>query len=65
MQWRSATEYLIVINVIILALYDAAARLWGGNEATLSFVLQDAAYRWPMIALAVGLLCGHVFWPTR
>jgi hypothetical protein len=65
MCWRSTTETLIVVNVVAVALYDVAARVFGGNESTVSYALLDASVKWPVVPLAVGVLIGHVFWGVR
>lgn len=64
MTWRTATEYLIIANVVLVALYDVAARVWGGPEATISVVLYDATRAWPVIALAAGAIVAHIWWPV-
>ncbi len=62
---RSITELFIVFIVVTCVVFNLFMRLWFGPQTTISVVLQDSASRYPVIAAAVGLLVGHVFWPVR
>ncbi len=55
----------IVAIVVTCTIFNLFMRLWFGPTATISVVLQDDASKFPVIAAAVGLLVGHVFWPVR
>ena len=59
------TRYVIIINVVLLALFDVYQRLVHGSDATLSVVLCEAAHDHPVIAYVVGFLSAHVFWQVR
>jgi putative effector of murein hydrolase len=63
-RWRQVTEGVVAGTTVAVVLYDIAARWFGGNDATVSVVLSDAARKWPVIALAAGALMGHLFWPV-
>ena len=65
MDWITITKYVIIVNVLVLCLYTAAARIFGGNEATISYQIQEATHQWPIIAAAIGLLVGHWLWPIK
>jgi hypothetical protein len=56
------TRHVIAAAAVLLVAYDlAAVRLWG-EPATLSRVLTDWSREWPVIAFALGVVVGHVFW---
>lgn len=61
-EWCTVTDRVIVAMVAVIALYDIAACLLGGGEATISARLQHHATRYPVIPLVAGMLVGHVFW---
>jgi hypothetical protein len=54
---------LIVVVVLTLGVYDIVAYVHGGVQATISRVVLGWAHANPVVAFAVGLLCGHLFWP--
>jgi hypothetical protein len=62
--WRVMTQTLLIVNAACLILYTVAARVLGGNAATVSAVAQDAIFRHPEVALMVGLVIGHIVWPV-
>jgi hypothetical protein len=62
MTWRALTEALVIGSVTALSLYDVAARVFGGNDATISAVVSDAGARWPVVVLVVGAVVSHWFW---
>ncbi len=62
---KAITEMFIIAVVVTCVIFNLFMRLAFGPQATISVVLQDAASKFPVIAAAVGLLVGHVFWPVR
>lgn len=59
------SRHVIVVAAVLLILYDLAAlRLWG-EPATLSRIVMDWSREWPIIAFALGVIAGHVFWGCR
>lgn len=64
MDWTAVTDRVLIATVVGLCLYDVAARVFGGNEATISARLQLHGHRWPIIVGAIGLIIGHIFWPV-
>lgn len=63
--WEKITVVIIVFMVVGGALYDVIALANGGVESTISRVVLDGACKHPIIAFAMGVLCGHLFWPQR
>lgn len=54
--------FIIAITLIILA-YDAyALKKSTKTEYTISYVIAKASLKNPIIAFALGVLCGHWFW---
>jgi hypothetical protein len=64
-KYKKYTIIMIVANVIIMAGYDVLALTEGGVDATISRVLYHGASDHPIIAVAFGVLVGHLFWPQR
>lgn len=62
---RQSTKAILIFTTVALSLYDVAAVLIGGVDATISRVIVHAASEYPIIAVAAGILIGHLFWPQR
>lgn len=59
------TATILVLNVFFLIYYDIIARITQTDEkATISWVVLQAAKHFPIIAVATGILVGHLFWPN-
>lgn len=57
------TEIVIIVVIIILVIYDIAILAVTRNtDNTISRVLLKLAQRWPIIAFALGIIFGHIFW---
>ncbi len=63
--WRRATVFFVVAVTVVVVLYDVAAVLMGGVDATVSRVLLTESGRHPWIPFLFGVLCGHLFFPQR
>ena len=60
---RRWTVWVIVSIVLVLVAYDVFIYLQAGGDATISDVTLGWAKRWTVVPFAVGVLCGHLFWP--
>ncbi len=60
---RKLTQALLVFGVTSLAGYDAYVYRNAGSEATISAVVRDLFVDWPIAAVAVGVVVGHICWP--
>lgn len=69
MNYKALTIAVILGSAVAIAAYDfwvawcVAEEDGGGYQATISCILLDAAKYAPIIALAFGVLMGHLFWP--
>lgn len=61
--WRKATAWVVCLTFFGVVFYDLAAAVLGGYEATISKWTLDGATVRPVIALALGVLVGHLIWP--
>lgn len=61
-KWRNLTGYLLMASVFIIAIYDVFIIQKGGKEASISQVLIDYSYQYPIGVFALGVVCGHLFW---
>lgn len=59
--YRTATACMLVIDVAFLILWDVWVAGRGGKEATISHVITDSASKWLALAVAAGVLIGHLF----
>lgn len=64
MSQEQVTIAVIVATIVSLIAYDVYAVLRGGKEATISGVIAQFSHKFPIIAFAGGLLCGHFWWPV-
>ena len=62
---KNLTGYIIVATILIIGAYDIYVLIQGGLEATISHVTLTAATSYPIIPFAVGVICGHLFWPQK
>ncbi len=56
------TRWFIGIVTITIVCFDLWVWVRFGEMATISYQLKHLAMNWPIIAVAIGLLIGHVFW---
>lgn len=61
MSGRIATGWFIVSSVVLWALWDCFVAWRWGSDATISKVIVDISYDYPIVGVAVGILIGHLF----
>jgi len=59
---RPSLAYCLVI-VVVSIVFDAIMYARQGWEGTISYLVLTRSRRYPIIAFAVGILAGHLFWP--
>lgn len=57
------TRLVLLVNAVFLLLYDLFAVWYWGFPSTISVVLYDAVRVRPIIALIIGIVMGHIFFP--
>jgi hypothetical protein len=62
MDGKTWTEAFLLIWIIAAGAWDLFAGLKWGRQATISLVMGQWAHDWPIVALALGVILGHVFW---
>ena len=73
MQIKTKTAIFTVSSIVLFFIswivYDIYAMVKGGTEATISFFIYEAAYKYPIAVwftgLVQGVLVGHFFWRIR
>lgn len=63
MNWKHITRYVILAVIFGLALYDIAAVVFGGVDATISRIWLREFNAAPIIVFALGVVFGHLVWP--
>jgi hypothetical protein len=63
--WRKWTVRLLAGVVAVLVAWDVAAYSFGGQDATITQVVRDNSAEWPLIAVAAGVVVGHIWWTYR
>jgi len=61
--YRRATQSILAFVVVTLLGWDAFVYHAAGPEATISVVTRDLFLEFPVAAVAVGLIVGHIAWP--
>ena len=56
------TAFVVAIGLVTIV-FDAAQYAVYGWKGTISFLALSRASRYPIIAVAIGVLLGHLFWP--
>ena len=62
LKFQKWTVIVIVLTVVLLIGWDIFVAVEAGQKATISYIIEIAAHRWPIIAGAFFLLGGHLFW---
>ena len=62
MDWIVVTRWVIIITIIVLSVYDVFVISKHGVETSISRVILKWAQKYPIIAFALGVLFGHLFW---
>lgn len=63
--WRKRTKLGLIGAFAVGCVYDLIAYNAGGNGATISRVLLSWATDYPIVAIAFGVLLGHLFVPQH
>ena len=58
------TEWVVIVAVVGLVLYDLVAMVRSGPDATISVIVHEFSKNNPIVPLAVGIVIGHIFWPV-
>lgn len=58
----TATYIFMSLMILAAIAFDIGIAIAGGPNATISARTWALSKRWPIIPLAVGILCGHLFW---
>jgi len=59
----SPTLAYVLTIVFVSIVFDAVMYARAGWEGTISYLVLTRSRRYPIIACAVGVLIGHLFWP--
>ena len=65
MKARTVTVIALVACAAVLLAWEVYTLVNGETGDTISAVIMDAAYRWPLVPFVAGLLMGHFFWPNK
>lgn len=65
MTWQKATQALVLVGLVVVIGYDVLAAVFGGYEATISYLTLGAATERPVVGAALGILIGHLLWPSE
>lgn len=62
---RNITVIFILLIAVAITVYDVFAILKGGTESSISMVMIQWAYQYPLFPFGMGVLVGHLFWRVR
>jgi hypothetical protein len=63
--FKLVTKILIACTAATLIVYDIFVAVEDTPGDTISEVMLGWAYKLPLLPYAFGVLCGHLFWPTK
>lgn len=61
---RKITSIFILVVGVIIAVYDVWVIQAGGTGASISMVIINWSYKYPILTFSLGVICGHLFWRT-
>lgn len=64
MHGNDITALVLVAILLTAGIWDIYALFWLGPGSTVSAVIMMWSTRFPVIPLLVGILIGHLFWPS-
>lgn len=59
----TTVAWFLILIFLTVGLYDAWAAMYKPREYTVSFALLAIAREFPIIAIVVGIIIGHLFFP--
>lgn len=62
---KKATLIFVILVIVAIVVYDVWAITHGGTEGTVSYLLHDWAYEYPIFTFSMGVVMGHLFWQMR
>ena len=66
MDFLSVTKFLVILVFCTIFIWDVAVMFFAKDlSATISYAIYTISCEHPIIAFAIGVLCGHVFWPLK
>lgn len=65
MSMRIILALMFILVNLAVAIWDLYVQAIGKPTDTVSYVFQQWGRDWPVLPLLIGVVIGHVFWPTR
>lgn len=65
MDYRKLTKYVVSGSALALIGYDAFVISEAGTGASISMIIIEWSYKYPLVTLCAGILTGHLFWRVR
>lgn len=65
MKFDRLTFFVALAVLAVIICYDTWTLIARGYETTISSQLYTLAGNQPIISFAIGVVCGHLFWPNR
>lgn len=59
----NTTQWILISAAFLLAAWDVYAGIRLGYQQTISYDLLTDASKRPIVAFALGVVVGHLFWP--
>jgi len=66
MHLLNVTKFLVILVFCTIFIWDVAVMFFAKDlNATISYAIYAISCEHPIISFAIGVLCGHVFWPLK
>lgn len=62
---KRMTKIMMLIVLVLVIIWDVAVAVNSVPGDTISEITLATAYRHPVVPFAIGIVCGHLFWPQQ
>lgn len=63
--WKKITSIFIAIIIVVALAYDVLVIQVSSADNSISQIIIDWAYDFPIFTFCAGVLCGHLFWQMK
>ncbi len=63
--WKKITSIFVAVFIVVAIAYDVLVINMSSAENSISQVVIDWAYEYPIFTFSFGILMGHLFWQMK
>jgi len=61
-KYRKWTKIVSMIILAAIVLWDVFVMVTDGADSSISSMLIEMSYQYPIMPFSIGVVCGHLFW---